>query len=453
MTAVSDALTRARPRFAVLIWPVGVLGYIIAILNRTSLGVAGEQAVDRLGIGPAMLAWLPVLQLLCYAVLQLPAGVVVDRLGPRRVLTCALALMGVGQLLMAVAGSYPLAAAARILLGCGDAMTFVSVLRLIVVWYPVTRVALLVQLTATLGMAGNLVSTVPLLLFLHRSGWTPTFLVIAVASIAVGGLLFAVVRDGPAPGVHPVVADRTMLAGLTIAWRTPGVRLGMWMLFTAAFPWVSFTMLWGLPFLLRGQGVPPAAASGLLTTLVLTNMLASPVLGHLAGRHPTSRLRWYCRMIGLVIGLWAVVLCWPAAHAPVWLLAVLAAALGLCGPTSMLGADIARTASPRERTATAAAVANSGGFVGCLAAILLIGLILGITDNGMVDQPVAFDLAFATHFLLFGLGVWRVARWRRAPQTVTSDPGGLDSATVLEVDRGLRRRGREGGGNSTGQPG
>lgn len=80
-----------------------------------------------------------VVQLGVYAAMQIPAGVLLDRFGSTRMVICGAVLMGLGQLLFAVATGMGVALLARILLGLGDAVTFVSVLRLVVLWFPPGR--------------------------------------------------------------------------------------------------------------------------------------------------------------------------------------------------------------------------------------------------------------------------------------------------------------------------
>src|SRR5947209_19151062 len=117
-----------RPR---LIYGLGVLAYAVAVFQRASLGVAGVQAQHRFHTTAAVLSLFSVLQLAVYAGLQIPVGVVLDRIGPRRLVAAGAALMGVGQFVLATAHAVPLAVAGRVMVGAGDAMTFISVLRLV----------------------------------------------------------------------------------------------------------------------------------------------------------------------------------------------------------------------------------------------------------------------------------------------------------------------------------
>jgi len=118
-------------RRAYAVWLVGLLAYGVAIFHRASLGVAGLEAQERFSAGASALSLFLVLQLAVYAALQVPVGVALDRFGSRRVVVAGALTMATGQLVLALATDVPTAVAARVLVGAGDAMTFISVLRLV----------------------------------------------------------------------------------------------------------------------------------------------------------------------------------------------------------------------------------------------------------------------------------------------------------------------------------
>ena len=189
----STALTRPAIRAATrsggpgswLVWSIAVGAYVVAILNRSSLAVAGIDATDRFGITAAQLATFTMLQLLVYALMQVPVGLLVDRFGSRAVLATGSSLLVLGSAAFAFADTYGLALAARFLLGLGDAMAFISVLRLVNAWFVPARVPLLVQLTGVIGQFGAIAAAIPMAWSLDRLGWTPTYLAASVAGVVV----------------------------------------------------------------------------------------------------------------------------------------------------------------------------------------------------------------------------------------------------------------------------
>ncbi|MCC3766406.1 MFS transporter [Streptomyces sp. UNOC14_S4] len=394
---------------AVAVWGLGVGVYFVAIIFRTSLGVAGIDAADRFHINASALSTFSILQLLVYAGMQIPVGLMVDRLGTKKVLGLGAVLFTAGQFAFAFSHSYGMALASRALLGCGDAMTFISVLRLGARWFPARRGPMIAQVAALFGMAGNLVSTVVLARLLHSTGWTRTFASSAAAGIVVLVLLLLFLKDHP-KGHEPPADGRAGGKGfvrqqITRAWREPGTRLGMWVHFTTQFPAMVFLLLWGMPFLVEAQGLSRGTAGLLLTLVVLSNMAVGLVYGQIVGRHHDARLPLALGTVAATALLWASVLAWPGAHAPFWLLVVECLVLGACGPASMIGFDFARPANPPERQGTASGIVNMGGFIASITTLLAVGLLLDATGQN-------YRAAFCAVFVLEGVGLSQILRLR-----------------------------------------
>ncbi|MBC2873629.1 MULTISPECIES: MFS transporter [Streptomyces] len=410
MTAPCPGLPGDPPggRRAAAVWGVGVGVYFVAIVFRTSLGVAGIDAAERFHINASALSTFSILQLLVYAGMQIPVGLMVDRMGTKKVLALGAVLFTAGQLCFALSHSYGMALAARALLGCGDAMTFISVLRLGARWFPARHGPMVAQVAALFGMAGNLVSTLVLAPLLHSRGWTATFGGSAAAGVVVLVLLLVFLRDhpegyAPAPAPHPGAGYVRQQIGR--AWREPGTRLGMWAHFTTQFPAIVFLLLWGMPFLVEAEGLSRETAGRLLTLVVLVNMAVGLVYGQIVARHHAARLPLVLGTIGATALLWAATLAWPGPHAPMWLLITLCAVLGACGPASMIGFDFARPANPPERQGTASGIVNMGGFTASITTLLAIGVILDATGDD-------YRAAFATFFAVQAVGLAQILRLR-----------------------------------------
>jgi MFS family permease len=136
-----------------IVWSTGLLAYIVAVLDRTTLGVSGLDAAQRFGASPGVLSTFVVLQVVVYASAQIPAGLLLDRFGSRVMIVAGGLLMAAGQLTMALSESLPSAVIARAIVGLGDAFTFISVLRLVPYWFTERQIPLVTQLTVILGLA------------------------------------------------------------------------------------------------------------------------------------------------------------------------------------------------------------------------------------------------------------------------------------------------------------
>ena len=404
-------------------WLVGLLIYFVAVFHRSSLAVAGLAAADRFDISAAQLATFTMLQLLVYAGMQIPVGLMVDRYGSRSVLLTGTLLMTVGQIGFALSTSYPLALGARVMVGIGDAMTFICVLRLVSTWFPARRIPFVTQVTGTFGQAGALVAAIPMTWALGSLGWTKAYLVAAAMGTVIGVVGLFVLRDSPAER-HlrgPTLSLTAVRGSLRASWAHPGTRLGFWMHFSTQFSATALTLLWGYPFFVRGEGRSPATAGVLLTVVVVAIMCSGPVLGWLVGAHPWHRSTTVLVIVSTIVVVWTVVLVWPG-NAPLPVLVVLAFVVGVGGPASMIGFDLGRTSNPAERLASASGIINQGGFLASLLLVVSIGLILDWrTPGGGSDySPSAFRWAMSAQYVLWAVGLTQVWRYRRRARAVVS---------------------------------
>jgi sugar phosphate permease len=402
-----------------LIWTIGIFGYLVAVSQRTSFGVVGLEATERFNATASAISFFTVLQLLVYAGLQIPVGLLVDRLGSRVMIAGGAVLMGLGQLQLAFADSIPGGVLGRVLVGAGDAMTFISVIRLIPLWFAPARVPLVTQLTGMTGQLGQLVSVIPFAFVLQQAGWTPAFLMLAGLSALAAVLVVAVLKDVPPGTERPEVQQGLKATGVSLAraWRQPGTRLGMWSHFTIQFSGTVFAMTWGYPFLISGQGLDAGAVAALMGLYVAAGIAVGPFIGRFVSRHPLRRSTMVLLIAAATAAAWAAVLLTPG-RAPLWLLAGLVVVLAIGGPGSMIGFDFARTFNPAHRIGTATGIVNVGGFIAALVTIFLIGVVLDVLyasgfSNGVLYGLDPFRIALSVHFVLLAFGAAAVVVCRR----------------------------------------
>ena len=411
----SRAVLGGRTAWVVL--TVGQFAAVIAVMQRSSLGVAATDALARFGITAATLGAFAMVQLLVYAALQVPVGVLIDRYGSRRLIVLGSVIMAGAQAMFAVAESLPLAFAARVVLGVGDALTFISVMRLIPAWFPPERSAKITTATGPVNQLGFVLSAVGFAAALAAAGWTPSFLSAALVSVAAAVLALALLRDSPQGRPPRVPLGRALASaghGVREAWGEPGTRLGFWLGFMALFTGMAFGVMWGYPFLTVGQGVSPGAAGILMLVLSLAGLVYGVTLGGVMARHPYYRSLIAIGVLAVVMVIWAVVLLWPG-RAPLWLLVLLVLAVPAPTITAVMTFDIARTANPPRRLGSAIGVVNGGAFLGTLTAVMAIGLVLQLATPGdSTDYSLAaFKWAFGTQYALWFIGILQTLRYRR----------------------------------------
>ncbi len=414
MSALHE-ITRWFARRPLVIWAIGVGCYLLAVFHRTSLGVAGPLAADRLELTAGQLSTFVMLQLGVYAAMQVPAGILIDRFGPRRMLLAATLIMGSAQLVFAFVTSYPAALLARGLLGIGDALTYISVLRLVAGWFPASRYPVMVGLTSLMGMFGNVVATVPLTLMLADMGWGPTFAIAGGLSLGYALLLLRPGVAAPyrqAEGPSGPIGGRQVLQQVKHAWTLPAGRLGFWIhLSTMAGP-TMFAVLWGYPYLTQALGYSAAQASALLMLLVIGGLIGNLLLGPTIARRPQIR-GWIALTVALLcLTGWIVLIAWPGGQPPVAAVIAVVCVFSVGGPASSIGFILARDYNPSHRISTATGLVNVAGFCGAVVMVFAVGQILDLVEPAATTHTAgAYRWAFAAVALLTAFGIFRMVVW------------------------------------------
>ncbi|MCB1273546.1 MAG: MFS transporter [Leucobacter sp.] len=423
-------------------------------VNRSSLAALGPQTQHHFGIDATALSMFTVIQLVIYAALQIPVGILLDRFGATVMLLSGSTLMFVGQFVMATVDDVRLAILARVLVGAGDACTFISVIRLLPEWFSLRQLPIVSQATGQVGQLGQLVSVIPLAMVVDEFGWAAGFMGVAAVGVIAVILGALVLRDRPGEGtaVERLLKRRgaisrearsfagrestAMLAavappptevvavpegrpdrrpdGLFRRLRRvvglPGVRVAFWVHFTTPFPASVLLLLWGTPFFTGGVGLAPAASAGLLSLAVVSALVAGGTLGPLTSRFVERRVRIVQVVTLMIIAVWLVVLIWPATP-PVWLLVVLVLVVPIGGPASMIAFEVVRSHAPRSYLGLATGFINMGGFISALLAVFFIGVALDLQGAGSPEHYslTAFRWAFLTQVPIWALGLVMMA--------------------------------------------
>ncbi|AWB89335.1 MFS transporter [Salinibacterium hongtaonis] len=436
-----------------IIWGAALFAYIVAVMQRSSLGVSAVEATDRFTISASALSTLAVVQLVVYAALQIPVGVLLDRFGSRVLIASGAVLMLTGQLLVAFSDHFALAVIGRMLVGAGDATTFISVLRLLPNWFGGKILPQVSQWTGNIGQLGQLLSVVPFAWLLHDFGWSAAFGAAALMSLVVFLLTLAIVHNAP-DGAETAARPETWGGALRLArdaLKRPGTQLGFWSHFTTQSPGTTFSLLWGFPFMVSALGYSTAQAAALLSVFLVVGLIAGPILGVLSARYPMRRSTMVIGIVLTTALTWAYVLI-RNDPPPFWLVVLLIIVLGTGGPGSLISFDFARAFNPLRSHGSATGIVNVGGFVAAFVMMYLIGVSLDLASNlySAAGNPVdlysweTFRVAFASQFFVMAIGfVFLVLSRRKTRHRMKFDEGIEVAPLWVALSRAITRRRRE----------
>jgi MFS family permease len=381
--------------------------------------VATLTASERFDTNAQQLATLAVFQLVVYASMQIPVGILLDRFGAKRLLAVGAGIMAIGQLTVAFAPSLEYAVIGRMLVGMGDSFTFISMIRMVNGWYSGSKASKMQQYVSTVGQTGQFFSAVPFWFMLENLGWEPAFAIMAAASVLVCFLLIAFTSNEANPELNKVHAVNS----LGQAWgqlvenvRNPGIRMAFWTHFTTQPTTTSVSLLWAVPYLVTAEGQPLEFAATTLSLMVVFGFITGPIIAEICARAPQYRARLVYGVVATTALAWLVLMLVPG-KSPSWLLLLCFLVISIGGPASMIAFDYSKDMVSKERLGSANGFANVGGFLATFIMMYLTGLVIDLLhdpDSGISRYNVdSFRWGFAAQFLVIAVGLVFYTKERR----------------------------------------
>jgi MFS family permease len=366
-------------------------GYLLSYLFRTVNAVISPELTRELGLAPASLGLLTSAYFVAFAAMQIPAGMLLDRYGPRRVEPVLLVVAATGTLAFAMVDSLTGLIAARALIGAGVAVCLMAPLKAIATWYPLERRASLAGWVMVAGGTGALLATAPLEFALRFAPWRAIFVVLAVTTYAVAAWIWFKVPDAPAHAQAPGFAAQW--AGVKSIFAH---RRFWWIAPLAAFAMGSFMAiqgLWSVPWLMEVDGYDRATAARHLLLLGMTILVGYMLIGMFATR--LARRGIHARHLfaaGFALSsaaLAAILAGLPGSY--LWW-----ALYGFGAAVNVLGFTVLNEGFAPELTARTNTAVNLLMFVGSFATQWGIGLIVDAARAGLgLDTAGGLRLAFA----------------------------------------------------------
>ena len=402
---------RALSRQGYVIYAVLCTGLVASQFFRVSNAVIAPELMAELSIGTETMGVVNGTYFLAFAAMQIPAGILLDRFGARRMVPGLFLLAVAGSALYAAAQTGPELIAGRALIGIGCALGLMGPMVVIARWFEAERYARLISLLFTIGGLGALLASTPLAAVSEAIGWRGAFLVMAAVTGAIVVLLFVVVRDAP-PGAAP---EEARVETASEMWRGLGAVLTLGdMRWICAVQFVSYgTMitivgLWAGPYLNDVHGLTGVDRGNALLGLNVV-LLASVVLFSQVERWLESRKK---AVIGG--GLASIALLLALALIPglaLWAALALLVLFTAASAFFMLIHAHARAILPDRLIGRGLTLQNLAVMLGVFVLQALAGVIVGaFAPEGAEAPEIAYRAAFGFLALALAGGIAAYAR-------------------------------------------
>jgi MFS family permease len=395
----------ASPRLLPLLaWATASLFFFYAWIMRVAPSVMVEELMREFAVGAGVLGNLSAAYFYGYAGMQIPVGLMLDRFGPRRLITIAALACAGGCVLFATGTTIATVTAGRFLIGAAAAFSLVGSMVVAGQWFLPARFALLSGLAMAMGMAGGVFGQAPLRLAVEATDWRTTNLTLAIGGVGIAISAWLSVRDRwrGAGGVGELLGSFVRVLRHRQTWLIAVAGLG------TSGPLLGFAGLWGVPFLQAAYGLERTQAAALTSLLFVGWGVGAPLFGWLSDRIGRRRP---VLIMGLLLESLSLAVLVYIADLPAAAVAMLCFLTGFFGSAQIVCFAIVKENHPARLSATGIGFVNA--MVTGAGALFqpLMGFLLDVAWNGgmlagaRVYDLAAYHLAFSSLLIMGAVGL------------------------------------------------
>ena len=395
---------------------VVVASYVLSFFQRFAPAGIAQDLAAAFQTSAASLGVLAATYFYVYTLMQVPTGILVDTLGPRRILFLGGVVAGGGSLLFGMAESINGALIGRTLVGLGVSVVFIAMLKIIAVWFEERRFATVVGMSMLVGNLGSVLAGAPLSWLAQATGWRGVFVGVGGVSLVLAALCWLLVRDRPdaSEGTHPHAVDRTVvLSGLLRVLKNRATWPAVAVNFGIGGSFFAFAGLWATPYLTQVHGMTRAAASSHLSLYFAGFAIGCLFIGGLSDRLQRRKL-----VVLVAAHIYALIwLVWlTGLPMPVAVSFTLFGLMGIATAAFTLSWACAKEVNPPQLSGMSTSVTNIGGFLGGALLQPAVGWIMDLSWNGTMADGVRHYAPedFKLGFMLLAAVAWfgAMSAWR-----------------------------------------
>jgi len=376
-------------------WGLGALFYLMGFFQRVAPAVMTEELMREFQISAAALGNLSAYYFYSYAAMQIPTGIISDRWGPRRLLSTGATIAGIGTMMFALSSAILWAGIGRFLIGGSVAVAFVGCLKLANCWFPPRYYAMVSGMALFFGIIGAVFAGPPLRLLMDHFSWRSIIVASAIVTFGIAAAIWIFVRDYPTekgysdmvigPQTCTVDSREPILSGIVEVFRYRNTALLFVIPGAVVGSVLTFSGLWGVPFLTTHHHLPTSQAAVLTSAVLVAWAIGGPLFGWLSDR-------WGNRKRLYIVGLALMFLGWGVAlfinDLPFYVLVGALLVAGFSSGCMIISFAFAKESVPGRLAGTISGVVNMGTMTGPMLLQPAVGWMLDQKWQGQMQAGV-----------------------------------------------------------------
>lgn len=383
------------------IWWILTFSFILVLFLRLSTAVVTDNLSKELGFSQLQISNIASLYLYIYALMQIPAGILIDRYGAREISSVGMIISGVGSILFGTMNNVYLAYLSRIMVGIGTSVILLAMFKVQGNWFKKEEFPSITAKFAFIGNLGTVFATFPLVYLNDYIGWRNSFILIGVVGIAIGISIYLIVRNTPKDYGFNVdlkveQAEKIRLQdGLKSVFTNKSTWYNSLILFSLVGISTAFTSLWGVTYITDAYNVSKSVSAFIISFFTYGFVVGSMFMNFLFNKIKCSKFN--ILKIGAFINIliWGYIIILCKVKPPI-ILPIAFFIIGCINMGHLQAFNDVKYKNEEKYSGLSTSIVNTSEFIGSG----LINLIIAFIIQSSTDIVLGYRLGFSIFIIM-----------------------------------------------------
>lgn len=386
-----------------IVWSILAIMYIFVTFHRMAAGVVKNDLQEAFNIGAAQFANIGSMYFYAYFIMQIPSGILADKLGPKKTVFIFSILAAIGSVAFGLAPNIGIAYASRFFVGIGVSVVFICLIKIQSRWFYSRNFALMIGFAGLAANLGAVIAQTPLVIAVGHLGWRSTFVYMGIAMVFFAILTLIFVKDDPKdmglPGMDELENRPQVIVKINVFEALKSVAGNKWtwiISFAYIGLYTGYVVLFGtfgVSYIMLSYNLTKIAAANYVISAVIGSATSGLVIGFLSDKFKNRKIPLILCSVVTLVG-WILFIFFKV---PQGLLTPFLFVFGFAMTGFTMCWTVGNEVNDRNLSGIATGVVNCIGFLGAAVVPVVMGKIL---DQHKELPIIGYEKAF---MILIGL--------------------------------------------------
>jgi sugar phosphate permease len=384
------------------VWWVLTLSFVLVLFLRMSTAVISDNLSKELGFSSIQISNIASFTLYAYALMQIPAGLIIDKFGARKISSLGMIISGIGSILFGFIQNIELAYLSRIMVGAGTSVILLAMFKLQGNWFKKEEFASISAKFSLIGNLGTVFATFPLVFLTDILGWRNSFILIGAIGIISGISIYLVVRNTPSEYGFDVDINSNenkvkvnIKEGLKSVLSTKATWYNSFIMFSLVGVSTAFSSLWGVSYIVDVYGVSKSVSAFIVSFLSYGFVFGSIIMSVLFKKYKGNKFN-IVRIGGAInLFIWVFIVVSNDVKPPIVFLPMTFFLIGCINMTHLQAFSDVKYKNKNEYSGLSTSIINTAEFMGSGIINLFIGFMIQINGAGVIGYKAGFMIFIA----------------------------------------------------------